>query len=155
MATVETRGTTAFPTIDMRPTSAVSLSPPQSLQPDASWGGVGHRYPGITIEVAYSQSERSLVEKINKVLGYSGGHVRYVIGIKIGYSTTFASIQVWRSYFKRSGNSSRRLKFEVVREPDVSNPAPQSCFQACHRLSPVFCWLHQSLYHAHLPNTCW
>ncbi len=120
MATIESRGSTSFRTFDMEPATAVNLDRPQKLQPDASWGQAGHDYPGLAVEVAYSQTGESLVEKMNKVLGYSGGLVRYVIGVNIGYPGPLATVQVWRSVIVTGQDTSLQLELEAVRRPNVS-----------------------------------
>jgi hypothetical protein len=134
MATVESRGTTAFRTVDVDLTSAVHMHRPHELQPDASWGGKSDAYPGLTVEVAFSQRRSSLVKKINKVLGFSGGHVRCVIGIELGCSGPSTTVQVWRSRIERP-----LLIVEVVRQPDVSIQRLRCAFwlyiRRCHFFS--------------------
>ena len=64
--------------------------------PDASFSHSEARYPGVVVEVSYSQ-KRKVLERIAEeyILG-SNGDICVVIGLDIEYSGTMATLSVWR-----------------------------------------------------------
>jgi hypothetical protein len=136
LATVESRGSAAFRTVNIQLDKAVHLRRPRDLQSDACWGRMGDHYPGLTVEVAYTQTSMELVEKINKIIGYSGGCVRCVIAIDLGCPGPSANVQVWRSHIEKPGDPDSLLRPEVFRQPDVSIQRLDHALPDLDQLSP-------------------
>lgn len=66
--------------------------------PDASFGHDSVKYPGVVIEVAYSQKKSSLNSLADDYLVDSNGNIRVVICFKLPYPKTShkATLSVWR-----------------------------------------------------------
>jgi hypothetical protein len=85
LAAVESWGSAAYHTFDIQFDTSVHLCRPRDLQSNPCFGREGDHYPGLAVEVAYAQTSIELVDKINKIIGYSGGFVRRVIAIGLGH----------------------------------------------------------------------
>jgi hypothetical protein len=55
--------------------------------PDASFKHLKAQYPGVVIEVSYSQKRRDLQRLADDYILGSDGSIRLVVGIDIGYSS--------------------------------------------------------------------
>lgn len=68
-----------------------------SHQPDASFQHFNAQYPGVVIELSYSQKKKDLERLANEYILGSNADIRVVIGIGIEYKgSKKATISVWR-----------------------------------------------------------
>ncbi|KAH7304936.1 hypothetical protein B0I35DRAFT_464967 [Stachybotrys elegans] len=86
--------------------------------PDAQFHHRDARYPGVVIEVSYSQNGKYLKRLAKDYILRSKGNVKVVIGVDVGYRHPEATVSCWRAQLKRVGNS-RILKVheEIVKKP--------------------------------------
>jgi hypothetical protein len=78
--------------------------------PDLSFRFRGPIFPGLVIEVAWSQAESDLQRKARRYIEYSNGDIRTVIGVSLndiygGRGTAIFS--VWRAEFDISSGKAR------------------------------------------------
>jgi hypothetical protein len=64
--------------------------------PDASFKHLKAMWPGVIIEVAYSQKPKDLDRIAWDYIGGSGGGIQVVIGLNLNYKDKGASLSVWR-----------------------------------------------------------
>jgi hypothetical protein len=64
--------------------------------PDASFRHSKAQYPGIVIEISYSQKTRELTRLADDYILGSNGNIRVVIGLDIEYSGKMATFSIWR-----------------------------------------------------------
>jgi hypothetical protein len=89
--------------------------------PDASFKHLSARYPGVVIEVSYSQKRGDLRRLADDYILGSDGSIRLVIGIDIGYNNKCATVSTWRPKFQVNDAG----KEEFVAHQTLSN---QVCF---------------------------
>jgi hypothetical protein len=85
-------------------------------EPDASFCHTDARYPGVIIEVAYSQKKKSLSRLAEDYLLDSDTGIQVVVGLDIEYGkkeSQKATLSVWRTYV--DGNEIR-VALEVADE---------------------------------------
>ncbi|KAF2621118.1 hypothetical protein BU25DRAFT_443956 [Macroventuria anomochaeta] len=71
----------------------------QKYEPDASFGHSGAQYPGVIIEVAYSQKKKRLSRLAENYLLDSDASVRVVVGLDVEYGkqqSRKATLSIWR-----------------------------------------------------------
>lgn len=86
-------------------------------EPDQQFGIENSYYPGIVIEVAYSQSFKSLRHKADDFIVDSDGKIQLVIGLEIE-SKKSCKISAWRSDFTRFENKDI-VAMKAVIEQDI------------------------------------
>jgi hypothetical protein len=65
-------------------------------EPDASFGHESARYPGVVIEVSYSQKRRSLTRLAEDYILESNGNIRFVVSLDIEYrGSKKATVSIW------------------------------------------------------------
>ncbi|KAL3439829.1 hypothetical protein BJX65DRAFT_315377 [Aspergillus insuetus] len=69
-------------------------------EPDASFGHTKARYPGVVIEVCYSQKGQRIPALADDYLLNSDGNINAVIFLDIEYRSKEASFSVWRPRFE-------------------------------------------------------
>jgi hypothetical protein len=67
-----------------------------SHEPDALFRHPRARYPGVVIEVSYSQKRVDLPRLADDYILGSNGNIRVVIGLDINYRGKMATLSVWR-----------------------------------------------------------
>lgn len=73
--------------------------------PDASFRHKDAEYPGVVVEVSYSQKRRALRRLAYDYLIESDGSAQVVVGLDIGYSgSRKASLSVWRHTYVTEGD---------------------------------------------------
>jgi hypothetical protein len=94
-------------------------------EPDAQFQHRDAEYPGVVLEVSYSQDGKDLKKLAWDYIQYSNGDIKVVIGIDIKYGNTKeATVSVWRPrYIREDGEEIEILEAE---ETIVS--------QVCHSL---------------------
>lgn len=65
-------------------------------EPDASFAHESAKYPGVIIEVSYSQKRRSVPHLAEDYILESNGNIRFVVGLDIEYrGTKKATVSIW------------------------------------------------------------
>jgi hypothetical protein len=80
--------------------------------PDASFRHLGARYPGVIIEVSYSQKRKDLPRLADDYILGSDGNIRAVIGLDIEYRGKMATLSVWRPRFSINEDGEEELEAE-------------------------------------------
>ncbi|KFA81728.1 hypothetical protein S40288_05989 [Stachybotrys chartarum IBT 40288] len=71
-------------------------SRPLRRQPDAQFQHERAAYPGVVIEVSYSQDGKNLRKLAEDYILYSNGDIKLVIGIDINYQDQYSTVSTWR-----------------------------------------------------------
>jgi len=76
----------------------IAFDDPQYGQhcPDASFGHADAKYPGVVIEVSYSQKKDLARLADDYILG-SDGRIHVVVGLDLDYRGRSASVSIWRA----------------------------------------------------------
>ena len=85
-------------------------------EPDASFWHDDAQYPGVIVEVAYSQKKKRLDRLAEDYLLDSDASVRVVVGLDIEYGkerSRKATLSVWRTHIAHTGDGD---ELRVVRE---------------------------------------
>jgi hypothetical protein len=70
-----------------------------SHQPDASFQHFEAQYPGVILELSYSQKKKDLSRLANEYILGSDADIRVVIGIDVEYKRSKkASVSIWRPH---------------------------------------------------------
>jgi len=64
--------------------------------PDAAFGDRKDKFPGVVLEVAYSQQRKNLRDLAERYILGSDANIRVVIGIDLDYQQRQATISIWR-----------------------------------------------------------
>lgn len=64
--------------------------------PDAQFRHANSKYPGVVMEVSYSQDGKKLRKLAQDYILYSNGDIKAVIGIDINYKGKKSTISLWR-----------------------------------------------------------
>jgi hypothetical protein len=90
-------------------------------EPDAQFQHRDAEYPGVVLEVSYSQDGKDLKKLAWDYIQYSNGDIKVVIGIDIKYSNTKeATLSVWRPrYIREDGEELEILEAEERIIPQV------------------------------------
>ncbi|EXU95204.1 hypothetical protein X797_011727 [Metarhizium robertsii] len=73
-------------------------------QPDAQFRHANTQYPGVVIEVSYSQDGKNLRKLAQDYILYSNGDIKAVVGIDINYAGKESTISLWRPKYTRIEN---------------------------------------------------
>ncbi|KAF4629889.1 hypothetical protein G7Y89_g8261 [Cudoniella acicularis] len=65
-------------------------------EPDAAFGDREDKYPGVVLEVAYSQKKKDLRDLAERYILGSDGNIRIVVGLGLDYQQEKAGISIWR-----------------------------------------------------------
>jgi hypothetical protein len=86
--------------------------------PDGSFQHIGARYPGVIIEVSYSQKRKDLPRLADDYILGSDGNIRAVIGLDIEYRGKMATLSVWRPRFSinKDGEEELEAKQTVINQ---------------------------------------
>ncbi|KAG8411232.1 hypothetical protein J3459_016284 [Metarhizium acridum] len=71
-------------------------------EPDAQFRHPRAYYPGVVVEVSYSQEGKSLRKLAQDYILYSNGDIKAVIGVNINYKGKQCTVSVWRPEYTRS-----------------------------------------------------
>jgi hypothetical protein len=80
--------------------------------PDASFGHLKARYPGIILEVSYTQKRKDLLRLADDYILGSTGNIRVVIGLDIEYLGKTATLSIWRPRFLVDDDGEEELRAE-------------------------------------------
>ncbi|KAI1839366.1 hypothetical protein JX266_014423, partial [Neoarthrinium moseri] len=93
---------------------------PMQRQPDAQFQHSDAAYPGVVLEISYSQNGKNLDKLAWDYILKSNGAIRVVIGIDLDYSGTHeSSISIWRAVFLQEDGEeleSLDVKREITHE---------------------------------------
>ncbi|KID81130.1 recQ family helicase [Metarhizium guizhouense ARSEF 977] len=73
-------------------------------QPDAQFRHANTQYPGVVIEVSYSQDGKNLRKLAQDYILYSNGDIKAVVGIDLNYAGKESTISLWRPEYTRIEN---------------------------------------------------
>jgi hypothetical protein len=65
-------------------------------EPDAAFKHPQAHWPGVVIEVAYSQKERDIPHLADDYILETNGSIRAVVGLNIDYKTKKGTVSMWR-----------------------------------------------------------
>jgi hypothetical protein len=81
-----------------------------SHEPDAVFQHIDAQWPGIVIEVSYTQKEKDLPKLAENYILGSDGNIQVVIGLNIEYKRSKkATISVWRPQYIKDGDGQEFL----------------------------------------------
>lgn len=81
-----------------------------SHQPDASFQHFEAQYPGVILELSYSQKKKDLSRLANEYILGSDADIRVVIGIDVEYTgSKKASVSVWRPHIEVNDMGEKEL----------------------------------------------
>jgi hypothetical protein len=80
--------------------------------PDGSFQHSKAQYPGVIIEVSYSQKRKDLPRLADDYILGSDGNIRAVIGLDIEYRGKMATLSVWRPRVLINNDGSEELQAE-------------------------------------------
>jgi hypothetical protein len=70
--------------------------------PDGSFKHIEAKYPGVVMEVSYSQKKKDLLLLASDYIIRSRGSIKVVVGINLGYTGKKATLLVWRPQIRRN-----------------------------------------------------
>ncbi|KAI2626586.1 hypothetical protein GGR54DRAFT_477359 [Hypoxylon sp. NC1633] len=88
--------------------------------PDAQFQHQEAVYPGVVLEVSYSQDGKNLKKLARDYIQYSNGDIKVVIGIDINYGSISSTVSIWRPKFVREEGEELDIldvEQEVISEP--------------------------------------
>lgn len=91
-------------------------------QPDASFWHDFAQYPGVVIEVAYSQNKRKLDRLAEDYLFDSNANIRVVIGLDIGYGEKGSRKAVFSTWRPALVSTADGLELQANRQDKVCYP---------------------------------
>lgn len=65
-------------------------------EPDVSFTHIAAKYPGVVIEVSYSQKRKDLRRLADDYILGSDARIRVVVGIDVEYRGKMATLSIWR-----------------------------------------------------------
>src|SRR5271168_1425610 len=77
--------------------------------PDGSFHHPIPQYPGVIIEVSYTQKRKDLARLADDYILGSTGEIRVVIGLDISYEGKMATLSVWRPLFQTNDSGEEEL----------------------------------------------
>lgn len=80
--------------------------------PDASFYHSEALYPGVIIEVSYSQKRKDLPRLADEYILGSNGSIRVVVGLDVEYSGKKATLSVWRPQLLVNSAGEQELQAE-------------------------------------------
>ena len=83
---------------------------PIRRQPDAQFQHEDAVYPGVVVEVSYSQDGKDLAKLAQDYILYSNGDIKAVIGVDINYGGKESTVSLWRPKYTLKDNED----FEVL-----------------------------------------
>jgi len=92
--------------------------------PDASFQHVDAQYPGVIIEVSYSQKRKDLARLAEDYILGSDGNIRVVIGIDVDYKDKSATLSKWQPRFQVNDAGEE----ELVAHQTLSDQVCLLCF---------------------------
>lgn len=70
-------------------------------QPDAQFQHPRAAYPGVVVEVSYSQDGKNLKKLAQDYILYSNGDIKAVVGFDINYGEKMCTVSLWRPKYTR------------------------------------------------------
>jgi hypothetical protein len=80
--------------------------------PDTSFRYSRTQYPGVVIEVSYSQKRKDLPYLADNYILGSNGNIRVVIRLDVEYRGKMATLSIWRPRFSINGDGDKELEAE-------------------------------------------
>lgn len=85
-------------------------------EPDIQFQYPGTVYPGVVVEISYSQKGQGVRRLAQDYILYSNGHIKLVIGIDLGYNGGSSTVSTWRPKFIKNGDGE-----DLITTPCVQN----------------------------------
>ena len=98
-----------------------------SRSPDATFRHQDAHWPGVIIEVSYSQKTRAIPHLADEYILETDGSVRVVVGLDIDYKTKKGTASMWRPHYIR--NEQGQLELEAAQT--LNNLVCQLSFSTC------------------------
>ncbi|KAJ9634095.1 hypothetical protein H2199_009126 [Coniosporium tulheliwenetii] len=112
---------------DMRTGRVILLSDdpdvrPSRHEPDASFQHPGAQFPGVVLEVSYSQKRKDLARLADDYILDSDGSVRVVVGLDLEYrDSRRATLSVWRAGIVTNGEKEELMAIPTIRDEIFRN----------------------------------
>ncbi|KAH9862131.1 hypothetical protein IAQ61_010334 [Plenodomus lingam] len=96
--------------------------------PDLSFGHEDAKFPGVVIEVGYSQDKKSMSRKAENYILNSNANIRVVIGLDLAYSigSLKATFSIWRPRLSDTAEGRELVVVEEIADmafrDDTGNP---------------------------------
>ncbi|SLM38646.1 hypothetical protein LPUS_08928 [Lasallia pustulata] len=101
--------------------------------PDGQFQHLDTYFPGVVVEVAYSQKKRDLWRLADDYILGSDGSIRVVVGLNIEYRAKHATLSIWRPRVRITDAGMEELSVEqtvidhvICDEDGTPNPDPQA-----------------------------
>jgi hypothetical protein len=95
---------------------------PSRREPDASFRHIDAEYPGVVIEVSYSQKRDDLPRLADDYLLGSDGSTRVLIGLDVEYrGSRKATVSIWRPQYTLNGEQEEFRAVQTVQEEVYDN----------------------------------
>ncbi|RFU72612.1 telomere-associated recq-like helicase [Trichoderma arundinaceum] len=109
-------------------------SKPVRREPDTQFQHREAFYPGVVIEVSYSQDGKSLRKLASDYILRSNGDIRVVIGLDLNYHGKESTVSMWRRNFLQEDGEEletlevmQEIRCQPFRAPDGSPADPDAC----------------------------
>jgi hypothetical protein len=83
-------------------------------QPDAEFKHEEARWPGVIIEVSYSQKTKVIPHLADDYILETNGSIRVVVGLGLDYKTKKATVTIWRPQYVTNANGDVELEAAQV-----------------------------------------
>ena len=94
-----------------------------SHQPDDSFQHFDAQYPGVVLELSYSQKKKDLPRLADAYILGSDANIRVVVGIDVEYKgSKKASVSVWRPHIKVDAMGEKELSVVQTVTDEVCSP---------------------------------
>lgn len=99
-------------------------------EPDAAFGLYDAQWPGVVIEVSYSQKSKMLKDLAEDYILGSNGNIRVVVGLEIEYrQSKKATLSIWRpQYVEHEDGQQDLVSTETVWSQVTYSPCPRLRF---------------------------
>jgi len=116
-------GPAATFTEKIRPTNSVTIefntSHDNKHSPDASFKHLDAKYPGVVMDVSYSQKRQDLPRLAQDYITRSNGAIKVVVGTDLDYRGKEATLSVWRAQIRVSTAGRKRLHVQQTLSDQV------------------------------------
>ncbi|KAK3943624.1 hypothetical protein QBC46DRAFT_27069 [Diplogelasinospora grovesii] len=87
-------------------------------EPDGQFQHHWPAYPGVVLEVSYSQDRKDLRKLASDYILGSNGDIKAVIGLDVNYNGKQSTVSLWRpNYFEEDGEEILEVRQEIVNKP--------------------------------------
>lgn len=108
-------------------------------EPDAQFQHQEAAYPGVVLEVSYSQDGKDLDKLAWDYIQYSNGDIKVVIGLDINYGSAPSTVSLWRPKFVREEGEELEIldvEQEIVYQVCIAQSVCRDQANGCSRFDP-------------------